>query len=261
MAKKTLTRFVVEIGGELKRLFTVREAKKGLLIITTDADGAISTNRGQASEILTFKHTIHTSDRSETKANLVHMTQEYANGSTKETFALTHAVRDGTFLPIYQRLAPDPRQRPSIVPHHKDVVISLGTYDPASSTLIYGIWLSSAKAAANFPTDKAYSSATATFRLFSVTIAFGFRKVPSTNVGTFLHYATTSEEKMAPVERQLGYLAGVTDGAYVSELPPYVVHEMNEVIDLYRNAPFAAELMRQKRIGIVKSPEFLPTPP
>jgi hypothetical protein len=261
MASKHLTRFVVEIGGEFKRLFSVREVKRGLLIIKTDAPNSISANEGQISQLLSVKHTVHTSDRSETGANLVHMTQEFENGSTKETYLLTHAVRDGTYAPIYQRLVPDPCDKPSVVPHKKDVIVSLGAFDPGRATLIYGIWLSSATAGSEFPFEKAYSSIVCPFQVFSLSVAYGFVAEPSTPIGTMLHYATTSTEKRTDLEKALGYRAGITPGATPDELPDYIVHEMNAVLRLKRSAPFLVEKMQQQRVGIASPALFSAEPP
>ena len=44
MARKPLTRFVIEVGGELKRLFSVREAKRGYLLTKTDAHQTFAVN-------------------------------------------------------------------------------------------------------------------------------------------------------------------------------------------------------------------------
>jgi hypothetical protein len=261
MAHKPLARFVVECGGELKRLFSVREVSKGSLIITTDAPSSVATNEGQVARILSYKHTVHTSERSETGANLVHMTQEFENGSTKHAHLLTHAVRDGTFAPIYQKLAPDPRNKPSLFPHKKDTVVSLGAFDPGAATLIYGIWLSSAKDVANFPLDAAYSSVVHQFREFSLSIASGFVAEPSSVIGTSLLYSTTSANRLSGLEQRLGYRTGITPGATAEELPGYIVHEMNAVLDLKRNAPFRVEMMQQARMGHLTAPMFSAVPP
>lgn len=260
MAKR-LTRFVVEIDGELKRLFSVREAKRGLLTINTDAHETISTNQGQTSEIRALKHSVHTSERSETGANMVHMTQDYANGTTKEMHLLTHAVRDGTFAPIYQRLVADPRNRPTLVPHKNDVIVSIGRFDPSKATLIYGVWLSSVAGTHSFPADRAYSTVGHEFQHFGLSVAFGFTVEPSTTVGFFLHYGTTNPETITEVEQQLGYRTGIVDGEDPTELPPYIIHEMNDVFGLFHSLPFGVEMMRQKTLGTLRPPVFLPTPP
>ena len=261
MSRKPLTRFVVEIDGELKRLFSVREVSKGLLIVKTDAPSSVATHEGKVSPILTYKHTVHTSERSETGANLIHMTQEFENGSTKQAHLLTHAVRDGTFAPIIQKLAPDPRNKPSLVPHKKDIIVSLGTFDPGAATLIYGIWLSSADAAPSFPRDTAYSSIVCPFRLFSLSVAYGFVAEPSTVIGTTLLYSTSSAERLTEIERRFGYRTGITPGATAEELPDYIVHEMNAVLDLKRYAPFRTEMMQQKSLGRLTAPMFSASPP
>lgn len=259
-SRKPLTRFVVEVGGELKRLFSVREVKAGAIILTTHS-GSWEPRDGRLVEILSTKHSIHPSGKSVTGANMVHMTTEYADRTKREHYLLTHAVRDGCFQPIYSRIVVDPRITRTLEPHPKDRIIVLDDFDPSKTSMVYSIWLSSAKAADDFPLNPAYSTAVCSFSRFSLNIAWGFTAHPSKSRSVAIQFLSTSEERITEKERALGYRTGITPGTLPHETAACVIHELNHVIEHEARSPWAAPLVHQKRSAKLMPPRFFPGPP
>lgn len=102
-AKKPAIRFVVEIGGALRKLITVREVRNGRLIVMTETGEACTSIDGVHAKLLRTKHTIHPSERSATNANLIHHTTTFEDGQKGEEHLLTHAIRDHRYQPIFFR--------------------------------------------------------------------------------------------------------------------------------------------------------------
>ncbi len=260
MGHKPLTRFVVDIGGELKRLLSVRQVKQGGIILRTYC-GSFEPRNGRLLEVKTAKHSIHPTDRSATGATLVHMTTEYADKSTKEYYLLTHAVRDGCFQPIYSRTVIDPRLTDTLQPHPKDKMVHLGGYDPANTSMHYTIWLSAARAADDFPLHPAYSSAVCSFDRFSLSMVWGFTPVPSKEKGVMIHFMTTSEDRITERERRFGYTTGISPGAFPHEVAATAIYELNHVIDHKDRHPMAGSMVAQPSDKTFRPPKFFPSPP
>lgn len=258
--RKPPTRFVVEIDGHFKRLFTVREVKQGTIILTTHS-GSVEPRDRSWIEVLNSKHTIHPSGSSASNANMVHLTTNYADGTKRELHLLTHAARDGCFQPIYSRTVIDPRLTPDLVHHDKGKIVNLDSYNPATASMHYTIWLSSAEAADNFPLHPAYSTAVCSFSLFSLNVAWGFTSAPSKARGVLIHFMSASEERITEQERSLDYRIGITPGVEPLETVKCVIHELNHVIEGDARSPLASPLVRQQWNPLSRPPSFTPAPP
>jgi hypothetical protein len=258
MARKPQTRFVVEIDGQLRRVFSVREVRDGRLIVTTGGEGTKLSLNGTLVEVLTMKHTIHVSEKSETNAVTVHLTQEFVDGRRNDLFNLTHAVKNGNFQPIYSRLVGDPTRARILDRQPCDQIVSLGRYNPRAETLVLTIWLSATDVADAFPVDTHYSTVVHKFYRYGLIVAYGFAPTPSTPVGGFINFATTSKERLTETQRRLNYMAGLSEGSAPHETAKHAIFELNYVLDQMIK-PTLVEPPQIKR-GILLPPRFSPTP-
>ena len=225
-----LTRFVVDIQGQLKRLVSIREAANGRLIIKTTIEGTHALRNGAWDTIENLKHTVHPSGRSETNANLIHGTTVFSSGGTAETHLLTHAVRDDRLQPIYARRVLDlsDGEPPDI--RAKDRVFSLGPYDPRKCVLLYQLWVTSRRAAFRFPMSIHYGLHTALFGDFAICLPYCFAPGASDAHGNFKTYGTSSEGRLSPEALAVGHIAGkLSEGAQPHKAIATIIADFKEM--------------------------------
>jgi hypothetical protein len=230
LANKPETRFVVQIGDDLKRLFSVRQGTNGGLLINSHERGANARVRGRVATIREVKYTVHLSENSLTRATTVHSTTVFWSGEEVHLHLLTHAIRDHRYQPIYVAAPRDPRITPTYTPAPRDKVINLGKYDPSQNELLYAVWLTSHQAGPTFPVAPFYSMESAIFGRFSIVVPYCFVPRPSSKLGFSVGYGSSSSEKMTAAAKAVGHRPGVGEGASQTETPRVIARDFQRLI-------------------------------
>lgn len=260
MGRKAYTRFVVEAGGALRRVFTVHQRKDGGLTITPETYEMYTYLPSGRTAIKEMKHSIHPSPKSLTGANNVHLTTLLADGSKTEFSILTHAARDGNFQPIYARAMLDPRQLRPFTPHAKDTVVFLGRYDPTRVTMLYAIWFSATDAAESFRTNDSFHVVRAKYSKFSLIVPYAFTAQPSQQGGYSIMYMTMSEERLTAEERDLGFTAGIAPGTPPDQVFLHIMEDFNTLVEHRPGDKFWIRKSHQQDSFLVRGPKFGPNP-
>src|SRR4051812_10213956 len=229
MAKKT--HFVVENGGTLKRLLSIREQANDSLLIATHLEGLYDISGAplivRENRIAEYRHKLHVSNKS--SYNTVHLIVKRADGSYIDRHLLTSAIRDGRFQPIYVRSV----VHPSVLPEHdlsaKGPVVHLPTYNPELCAMHYALWFTSPAAWRQLNLVAPYSVAWFGFRRFMVFIPFCYSKGPSPKIGRTIDGATTSAEKRSAEHIALGNRVGPAEGAPAHAVVGYVIRDSNRI--------------------------------
>jgi hypothetical protein len=261
MAKrKAQVRFVAEIGGELKRLFSVRESPKGDLLITNHTAGLKEEFEGELATIVENRYAVHPSPNSKSGAITVHKKIVFDNGCVEHNHLLTHAMRDGRFQPIYVRCVIDlSKDHHTLVPHPKDEIVTLASYDAADWILYYALWLSPLSVARRFPCGP-YSLRLHWFRKFALLIPYCFIPLQSLSWGQVKDYTTSSAEFLPQEYVDKGFRAGIAQGALPPQAFRTVIHDFNSLISDVLSPSMSRIIPEQVQATSLEKPQFFSRP-
>jgi hypothetical protein len=255
MAKrKPQVRFAVRQGGDLKRLFSVREGSRGALLITTHAAAAdFIVDLRMTVPMTECRYRVHLSEHSETGAVTVHKTQIYLTGHKRDNFILTHAIKNKLFQPIFSDTVCDMRTGQSLEQRPKDRIHELPAYNPDRGTLVTSLWLSGVDTNKPFPEHHSYNVLTHTFRMYALHLAYGYAIRRSRMADHIIDYVTTSEEFITPEQRAANYFVGIPRGAASRETQFHVIRDFDEM--LTRRELTAGPALRTNEITIPLLPK------
>lgn len=224
--KKTSMRFVVEIDGQLRRLFSIQDKGNKGLNITTHIAG-LANFEGGMQRIKESRFSVHVSPNS--PANTFHSTTVLEDRTRVERYLATTAIRSGRFQPLYARSVIRPSSLPTLELPVKGPVIKLRTFNPEKFTMIYALWVSRPATGISFDADLPFDIERHVFEEFEVFIPYCFNRQPSPPHGNLVEYATTTEQKRSFEHAALGNRVGPSEGAPSTAVIGYIVRDFNRL--------------------------------
>jgi hypothetical protein len=176
-------------------LFSVAERKGGDLGIYIKAEDCYGVGENLP-KILHQRYSIHMSGESSSGINAIKQTIALDNGETISTQNYATAVkRDNDFAFAFSSMAPSLEHDKYISTSASKAVIDLGVYDPNRFSLIYAVFVSSARRKFRVPPRPAdFSVEQLAFKEFRLTVIWGFALFPSLNIGWRTHGQTIPPE-------------------------------------------------------------------
>jgi hypothetical protein len=211
-------------------------------------------------EMIRHKFSLHPTDKSPTGENSFHVTTTFADHSETHSFIQTAAVRDNRFQALYERTVLDPRNLEPVQPAEKDTVIYLPSFDPARFTLHYIVWVTSAEAIKTFQGHPSYQAVGKWFKRFSVIVACGFTRQPSSAGGMFKGHSTSRAEDLTPEDIAAGCRPGPAPGAPAETTAGMTVLLLNDVIRLPIAGSWDMRPYGTKGLVPSEEPLFMPFP-
>lgn len=232
MAKRRpQVRFVVKVGGELRRLFSVREGSDGQLLIRTHNGGTdLIPGLTVSFPLKESRFTVHLSQKSPTGAKTIHKTDIFEGGERRDNYILTHAIEKDRFEAIYSATMPDLRANTPLAPHANDVIIELPDYNPDKCTLVTSLWLSRAEHGQPFPLHHSYSVLTHKFKVYALHVAYGYALRRSRLTDHILHYFTTPEGRLTPELVAGGFPTGISNGSLYPDVIAKIVRDFDQML-------------------------------
>lgn len=189
MPKKPKSRFVVNINGTLRELFSVREHEDGSLLLNSGTPKNWENSDGTLTEFKEQHYSIH---KTKTRDTTITQKTTLADGSHHSNVAYLHNTDNFFLWPVYSRRVPLflPATR-VLKARTNDNVIELGTYNPECTNLLYSVWV----ARSNYKFDKLMISdinyRVARFSEFLVFVLPVFLNVPAIDQGDVVGFSTS----------------------------------------------------------------------
>lgn len=202
---KAKTYFTVDVDGQPRTLFAVREGKThdGLTIIMKSAE-AVAGHLFEPTEVVEQRYSIHDSPSSQSENTIKH-TLILANGELVDTHKQTRGLKDNLLTPLFFRgcISLD-SDRYLYKTKVRDSVVSLGAYDPRSTILNYGLF-ASGRGGPKMAGSTKYKMTVAHFRAFTLYVPYCFTNLPSSDFGVVQHLIgdapRINQEPTATVEK------------------------------------------------------------
>lgn len=229
MGRSALTRFTVNVDGHLRRVFSIREEKSGRLIIDNALKG-IRYSLDSELEIIESKYSVRLSQLSANYETNIHLTETLSDGSLRHRSIQTSAFRDHRFQNLYSRMMLNPRVFPVLKPNPRDTVIQLASMEPNRCALLYTVWIGSSADAEFFGKNPFYSHILQKFSRYCVAVTFGFSPYSSRQIDLLIRTSSSSDMRLTPEQRALGYKGGALPGVIPAEVWMPVTRQFNELI-------------------------------
>lgn len=190
MARKKLTRFVISIGDRPRQLFKVDDQRDELRIILVPAE-LFTDPPHEDTEIVEQRFSVHATKESPHQINQIKQTICLKGGHIIESYLDTKGPKASRIEQIFSRICPHlgiSRYDAAIKP--KDIIKSLGSYNPRKKTLLYSVQIGTLQSPLKIPGSSRYKQIVHDFSNFRLYLIYTFLDIPSHSRGQLLHNIT-----------------------------------------------------------------------
>lgn len=258
MSQKPALRVVIEHGGELKRLFSVRERTNGDLNVTIHVNEFLAFQEdGSTKTMKECRYSIHVTPK-DPSGNTIKGTTEYSDGTKQLRHLFTTAIAQGHVQPIFARSVIHPRFLRAFTGEGKGSLLPLpAVYDPERWTMYYALWLCSPEVGMTNPLDGPHPFLRWSFREFTIFAPFCFVPMPSGPHSKIWEAGTTTAEHRSNRHAELNCRVGPAEGATPRSAAGGSVWLFNGLID----RPYGVGLRGDASPDIgMYTPRFFPWP-